>query len=352
MTVIARVRPRGRRCGDRARPAPARAPTWSPSTTRVDDARARARRRARRRAASCAPDADRLASLVAALRPRVAGAGRARDARRVRRRGRRRPAGAQRDRARLPVGAGAAGRPAADARRHRHRRQDDHDAAGRRRCSTAGGVRAVAAGNTDVPLVAALDLDVDAFVVECTQLPPGVDRALPWPTPRCGSTSRRTTSTGTPRWPRTRPPRRGLRPSSDPTTSPSGSPTIRSVMAHLGRAPGAPVARSALAGADYHLAGRRRCAGPHGPIATVASMRCAGSARTTSPTLSPRPRSCSRPGSSAPTRSPPALAVVRRSAAPHRAGRRRAAACAGSTTPRRRRRTPRRWRSGRSTTSC
>jgi UDP-N-acetylmuramoylalanine--D-glutamate ligase len=32
----------------------------------------------------------------------------------------------------------------------------------------AGGVRAVAAGNTDVPLVAAVDLDVDAFVVECT----------------------------------------------------------------------------------------------------------------------------------------------------------------------------------------
>jgi UDP-N-acetylmuramoylalanine--D-glutamate ligase len=32
----------------------------------------------------------------------------------------------------------------------------------------AAGVRAVDAGNTDVPLVAALDLDVDAFVVECT----------------------------------------------------------------------------------------------------------------------------------------------------------------------------------------
>ena len=32
----------------------------------------------------------------------------------------------------------------------------------------AGGVRAVAAGNTEVPLVTALDLDVDAFVVECT----------------------------------------------------------------------------------------------------------------------------------------------------------------------------------------
>ena len=31
----------------------------------------------------------------------------------------------------------------------------------------AGGVRSVAAGNTDVPLVAAVDLDVDAFVVEC-----------------------------------------------------------------------------------------------------------------------------------------------------------------------------------------
>ena len=32
----------------------------------------------------------------------------------------------------------------------------------------AAGCRSVAAGNTEVPLVAALDLDVDAFVVECT----------------------------------------------------------------------------------------------------------------------------------------------------------------------------------------
>ena len=32
----------------------------------------------------------------------------------------------------------------------------------------AAGRRAVAAGNTDVPLVSALDLDVDVFVVECT----------------------------------------------------------------------------------------------------------------------------------------------------------------------------------------
>jgi len=32
----------------------------------------------------------------------------------------------------------------------------------------AAGVRSVAAGNTDVPLVTALDMDVDAFVVECT----------------------------------------------------------------------------------------------------------------------------------------------------------------------------------------
>ena len=32
----------------------------------------------------------------------------------------------------------------------------------------AAGCRAVAAGNTDVPLVTAVDLDVDAFVVECT----------------------------------------------------------------------------------------------------------------------------------------------------------------------------------------
>ena len=53
----------------------------------------------------------------------------------------------------------------------------------------AGGVRSVAAGNTDVPLVEALDMDVDAFVVECTSF------RLAWTsgsaaTPRPGSTWR------------------------------------------------------------------------------------------------------------------------------------------------------------------
>ena len=43
----------------------------------------------------------------------------------------------------------------------------------------ASGRRAVAAGNTEVPLVSALDLDVDVFVVECTSFRLAVDDVLP-----------------------------------------------------------------------------------------------------------------------------------------------------------------------------
>ena len=63
------------------------------------------------------------------VRSRVAVAGRARDARRDRRRTAPRRARAQRDRARLPVGAGPTRRASTDPRHHRHRRQDDHDPA-------------------------------------------------------------------------------------------------------------------------------------------------------------------------------------------------------------------------------
>ncbi len=44
----------------------------------------------------------------------------------------------------------------------------------------AAGCHAVAAGNTEVPLVTAIDLDVDAFVVECTSFRLAWTRAVPW----------------------------------------------------------------------------------------------------------------------------------------------------------------------------
>ena len=50
--------------------------------------------------------------------------------------------------------------PAPTARRPRHCSPS--------RCSAPAGVRTIDAGNTDTPLVDAIDLDVDAFVVECT----------------------------------------------------------------------------------------------------------------------------------------------------------------------------------------
>ena len=51
-------------------------------------------------------------------------------------------------------------RAAADAGHHRHRRQDHHDCSRSRSCAAAG-VRTAALGNTEVPLVAALDATGD-----------------------------------------------------------------------------------------------------------------------------------------------------------------------------------------------
>ena len=89
-------------------------------------------------------------------------------------------AGAQRDRPRLRVGAGPRRRAAADAGRHRHRRQDHDHAAGHGHARGRRTCAAVAAGNTDMPLVdAPSTLDVDAFVVECTSFRLAWTDALP-----------------------------------------------------------------------------------------------------------------------------------------------------------------------------
>ena len=215
-----------------------------------------------------------------------------------------------------------------------------------RRCSRAAGVRAVAAGNTDVPLVDALDLDVDVFVVECTQLPAGAGRErsaadaaawlnlapdhLNWHTVD-GHLRGGQGADLRPAAPRRRRHRLRRRPGRD---------------GHLAAAPGAPRdVRRAPAPTTTSPAADAR-SGRRAALARR-SRRCAGRCPTTSPTRSPPRRSCSRPGWPAPDAVAAALADVRRAAAPHRARRRGRRACAGTTTPRPPRRTPRRSPSAR-----
>ena len=221
-----RPRPRHRRGGDRPRPAARAAPTSSPSDDAVDE-------RTQALAAElgielvAGPDAERLGALVGGERAGRPGAGRARDPPACSP-SPPPPAGRSPASSSSPTGGSRSGRAA------RGRCSPSPAPTARRRprcspstCSRPPGSARVAAGNTDVPLVEALDLDVDAFVVECTSF------RLAWTarsaaTPRRGSTWRPTTSTGTPGWPATRPPRRGSSPSSGPTTWRSASPTTRS----------------------------------------------------------------------------------------------------------------------------
>ncbi len=135
---------------------------------------------------------------------------------------------------------------------------------------TAGGVRSVAAGNTDVPLVAALDLDVDAFVVECTSF------RLAWTERFRGDAAA---------WLNLAPDHLNWHASM--ATYEAAKARIYSqqrsddvaigfagdaaVMAHLDRAP-ARRRTFATAGADYHVAGED-LAGPQGSLAPVATLR-------------------------------------------------------------------------------
>ena len=134
----------------------------------------------------------------------------------------------------------------------------------------AGGVRSVAAGNTDVPLVAALDLDVDAFVVECTSF------RLAWTERFRGDAAA---------WLNLAPDHLNWHASMATyeaakarifSQQRAGDVAIgfaddAAVMAHLGGAPGRRRTFAAT-GADYHVAGGD-LVGPQGALAPVASLR-------------------------------------------------------------------------------
>ena len=138
----------------------------------------------------------------------------------------------------------------------------------------AAGVRSVAAGNTDVPLVAALDLDVDAFVVECTSF------RLAW------TEAFRADAAA---WLNVAPDHLNWHVSMETYTAAKarlfsqqraddvaiGFASDPLVMAHLRRAP-AHHRTFGLTGADYHVAGRDAAAvlvGPQGELGAVASLQ-------------------------------------------------------------------------------
>lgn len=134
----------------------------------------------------------------------------------------------------------------------------------------AAGLRAVDAGNTDVPLVAALDLDVDAFVVECTSF------RLAWTSTFRGEAAA---------WLNLAPDHLNWHTGMDtyeaakgrifsqqrPQDVAIGFAADPVVMAHLGQAPGRR-RTFATTGADYHVAGGE-LVGPQGPLAAIATMR-------------------------------------------------------------------------------
>jgi UDP-N-acetylmuramoylalanine--D-glutamate ligase len=134
----------------------------------------------------------------------------------------------------------------------------------------AGGVRSVAAGNTDVPLVTALDLDVDAFVVECTSF-------------RLATTERFRADVAA--WLNLAPDHLNWHASmatyeaakarlfaqQRPDDVAIGFATDPVVMRHLRQAPGRQ-RTFALAGADYRVEGHE-LVGPSGTLAAVATLR-------------------------------------------------------------------------------
>jgi UDP-N-acetylmuramoylalanine--D-glutamate ligase len=134
----------------------------------------------------------------------------------------------------------------------------------------AAGVAAVAAGNTDVPLVSALDLAVDAFVVECTSF------RLAWTERFRGDAAA---------WLNLAPDHLNWHTGMDtyeaaksrifaqqrPTDAAIGFAADPVVMAHLRRAPGRHLTFGATH-ADYHLADGH-LVGPMGRLAPVAALR-------------------------------------------------------------------------------
>ena len=227
---VAGVRPRRHRGGGRPRPATPRLRRSIVADDAVADDRS-AQLRRRRSASSCTarPTTSWPSMLVAAATARRPAPGVPETHPSIRAALGRGVPVRQRDRARLRVGAGATRRAAADAGGHRHRRQDDHDAADGRDAARRRAAHGRRVGNTDVPLVDAIDDDARRVRRRVHELPPGVDRAASGPRPRRGSTSPPTTSTGTRRWRRYEASQGpDLVATSAPTTWRSASPTIRS----------------------------------------------------------------------------------------------------------------------------
>lgn len=134
----------------------------------------------------------------------------------------------------------------------------------------AGGRRAVDAGNTDVPLVAALDLDVDAFVVECTSF------RLAWTSTFRGDAAvwlnlapdHLNWHTGMASYEAAKARIFSQQRPDDVAIGFADDPVV---MAHLEQAPGGRRTFAAT-GADYHVAGGE-LVGPQGRLASVAAMR-------------------------------------------------------------------------------
>jgi UDP-N-acetylmuramoylalanine--D-glutamate ligase len=138
----------------------------------------------------------------------------------------------------------------------------------------AAGVRAVDAGNTDTPLVAALDLDVDAFVVECTSF------RLAWTEQFRGDAAawlnlapdHLNWHTGMASYEAAK---ARIFSQQRPTDTAIGFADDPVVMRHLAAAP-ARHRTFARTGADYHVAGSGPDAvltGPTGALVPVAAMR-------------------------------------------------------------------------------
>jgi UDP-N-acetylmuramoylalanine--D-glutamate ligase len=138
----------------------------------------------------------------------------------------------------------------------------------------AAGLRSVAAGNTDVPLVTALDLDVDAFVVECTSF------RLAWTERFRGDAAawlnlapdHLNWHTGMASYEAAK---ARIFDQQRPDDVAIGFADDPVVMAHLRQAPARRRTFAAVAG-DYHVAGTGADAvltGPQGPLAAVTSMR-------------------------------------------------------------------------------
>jgi len=138
----------------------------------------------------------------------------------------------------------------------------------------AAGVRAVDAGNTDTPLVAAIDLDVDAFVVECTSF------RLAWTEQFRGDAAawlnlapdHLNWHTGMASYEAAK---ARIFSQQRPTDTAIGFADDPVVMRHLAAAP-ARHRTFATGGADYHVAGSGPDAvltGPSGPLVAVSAMR-------------------------------------------------------------------------------